>query len=136
MPYVKPSVNIAVHIVTSIKASELLKPANREENVIVSDEGTRVKFDLKGIRRYTAANLRSKSKGKVSGASRYCTMVRDGVAYIKTCQYSTDVEGQAETRRRDPQPGGRLRRVWMSTVSAFADWPTMLQEVFNPPPPV
>jgi hypothetical protein len=37
MPYVKPSVNIAVHIVNNIRAFELLKLENREVDIIVSD---------------------------------------------------------------------------------------------------
>jgi hypothetical protein len=38
MPYVKPSVNNAVHIVTIMRAFELLKPETRKENFIVSEK--------------------------------------------------------------------------------------------------
>jgi hypothetical protein len=48
MPYVKPSVNIAVHIVKSINDLELLKLAKRDVDVIVCDKTMRVKMQSQG----------------------------------------------------------------------------------------
>jgi hypothetical protein len=66
MPYVKPSVNIAVHIVKSINGLELLKLAKRDIDVIVSTKTMSLKTRSQGDESVSRGKLEVRIERHVS----------------------------------------------------------------------